>query len=177
MLLIFVFVAREALPVFLGETSTALVQLVIPPEQLDKMSPAEVQTYLALTPKQFAGMDKETLRTLMDVKVEAANEIPAQFRDDPDAKANTTEWNLMLKPHQWQGYAKPEYIWQPVGEIKKFNLIPLFIGTLKGPLTQRPKPRRHFRRRPSQPILRLNIWASVTSSGRASQDCWSRVEF
>ena len=130
-LLIFVFVAREALPVFLGQTDTALVQKVRQPDELDKMSPAEIQTYLALTPKQFAEMDKETLRVLMDVKVEAANEIPAQFRDDPDAKANTTEWNLMLKAHQWHGYDKPEYIWQPVGEIKKFNLIPLFIGTLK----------------------------------------------
>ena len=130
-LLIFVFVAREALPVFFGKTSTALIQPVIPPDQLDKLSPAEIQTYLALTPKQFAAMDKETLRTLMDVKVEAANEVPAQFRDDPDARRNTTEWNLMVKPHQWRGYAKPEYIWQPVGEIKKFNLIPLVIGTLK----------------------------------------------
>jgi phosphate transport system permease protein len=130
-LLIFVFVAREALPVFLGQTDTALVQKVRQPDELDKMSPAEIQNYLALTPQQFATMDKETLRTLMDVKVEAANEIPAQFRNDPDAKANTTDWNLMLHAHQWQGYAKPEYIWQPVGEIKKFNLIPLFIGTLK----------------------------------------------
>jgi phosphate transport system permease protein len=130
-LLIFVFVAREALPVFLGKTNTALIQPVIPPADLDKLSPAQVQEYLALTPKQFAEMDRETLRTLMDVKVEAANEVPAQFRDDPDAKANTTGWNLMLKPHQWRGYAKPEYIWQPVGEVKKFNLIPLVIGTLK----------------------------------------------
>ncbi|MCX6896446.1 MAG: phosphate ABC transporter permease subunit PstC [Verrucomicrobia bacterium] len=130
-LLIFVFVAREALPVFFGQTNTALIQPVIPPGQLDKLSPAQIQEYLALTPKQFAAMDKETLRTLMDVKVEAANEVPAQFRDDPDAKRNTTEWNLMVQPHQWHGYAKPEYIWQPVGEIKKFNLVPLLIGTLK----------------------------------------------
>lgn len=130
-LLIFVFVAREALPVFLGQTNTALIQPVRQPGELDKMSPAEIQEYLALTPQQFAAMDKETLRTLMDVKVEAANEVPAQFRDDPDARRNTTEWNLMVKPHPWSGYAKPEYIWQPVGEIKKFNLIPLVIGTLK----------------------------------------------
>ncbi len=130
-LLIFVFVAREAFPVVLGKSNTALIQPVIPPADLDKLSPAKIQEYLALTPKQFAGMDRETLRTLMDVKVEAANEVPVQFRDDPDAKRNTTEWNLMVKPHQWRGYDKPEYIWQPVGEIKKFNLIPLVIGTLK----------------------------------------------
>ena len=37
----------------------------------------------------------------------------------------------MLFPHQWDDYQKPEYIWQPVGQIKKFNIIPLFVGTLK----------------------------------------------
>jgi phosphate transport system permease protein len=130
-LLIFVFVAREALPVFLGRTNTALIQRVLPPEQLASLSPAQIQEYLGLTPKQFAGMDQEILRALMDVKVEAANEVPVQFRDDPDARRNTSEWGLMLHPHQWRGYDQPEYIWQPVGEIKKFNLVPLFIGSLK----------------------------------------------
>ncbi len=130
-LLIFVFVAREAFPVLLGKTNTALIQPVRQPSELDKMSPAEIQEYLALTPKQFAAMDRETLRTLMDVKVEAANEVPAQFRDDPDAKANTSSLGYMVQPHQWRGYDQPEYIWQPVGEIKKFNVVPLVIGTLK----------------------------------------------
>jgi phosphate transport system permease protein len=130
-LLIFLFVAREALPVLYGKTNTALIQPVIPTDQIDKHTPAELQQYLELTPQQFAAMDKETLKSLMDVKVEALNEIPEQFRTDPDARANTTEWKYLLKPHQWNGYAKPEYIWQPVGEIKKFNIIPLFIGTLK----------------------------------------------
>lgn len=130
-LLIFLFVAREALPVFFGETNTALVQPVIPPDEMDKHSPAELQKYLELTPQQYAAMGKETLKALMEVKVEAINEIPEQFRSDPDAKANTSAWKHLLAPHQWSGYTKPEYIWQPVGQIKKFNLIPLFIGTLK----------------------------------------------
>ena len=91
-LLIFLFVAREALPVFLGETNTALVQKPIPPAEMDKHSPAELQAYLELTPDQFAKMDKATLRSLMDVKVEAQNDIPEDFRNDPDAEINTTEW-------------------------------------------------------------------------------------
>jgi phosphate transport system permease protein len=98
---------------------------------MDKHPPAELQKYLELTPAQFAAMDKDTLRSLMDVKVEAQNEIPEQFRNNPDSKVNTTRWTYMIAPHQWTGYDKPEYIWQPVGEIKKFNIIPLFIGTLK----------------------------------------------
>ena len=130
-LLIFLFVAREALPVFFGETNTALVQKPIPPAEMDKHSPLELQAYLELTPDQFAKMDKATLRSLMDVKVEAQNDIPEDFRNDPDAKINTTEWQYLVKSHKWNGYSKPEYIWQPVGQIKKFNIIPLFIGTLK----------------------------------------------
>ncbi len=130
-LLIFLFVAREALPVFFGQTDTALIQPVIPTAELDRHSPAELQRYLELTPEQFTTMDKETIKTLMDVKIEALNDIPENFRNDPDAKINTTEWKYLLRPHQWSGYEKPERIWQPVGQIKKFNLIPLFVGTLK----------------------------------------------
>jgi phosphate transport system permease protein len=37
----------------------------------------------------------------------------------------------MLLPHQWSGYDKPVYIWQPVGEIKKYNIVPLILGSLK----------------------------------------------
>src|SRR5436189_4571545 len=60
--LIFLFVAREALPVFLGKTNSALVQPTIPPEDLDKLSPARIQDYLGLTPTEFKRMDREALR-------------------------------------------------------------------------------------------------------------------
>jgi phosphate transport system permease protein len=129
--LIFLFVAREALPIFFGRTDTALVQKVIPPDDVDKLSPAHLQQYLELTPQQFAAMDKETLKSLMEVKQEQLDEIPANFRNDPDAHVNTTEWRYLLLPHQWSGYDRPEYIWQPVGQIQKYNIIPLFVGTLK----------------------------------------------
>ena len=134
-LLIFLFVAREALPVFFGQTNTALVQKPIPTAEMDKHTPAELQAYLELTPEQFKQMSRETLKALMDVKVEAQDDIPEQFRNDPDARINTTEWQYLLKAHRWTDYAKPEYIWQPVGEVKKFNIIPLVVGTLKTTLT------------------------------------------
>jgi phosphate transport system permease protein len=51
--------------------------------------------------------------------------------DDKDARVNTTEWRYLLRPHQWTGYDKPEYIWQPIGSIHKYNLVPLIIGSLK----------------------------------------------
>ena len=130
-LLIFLFVAREALPVFFGQTNTALVQKPIPPDEMDQHTAAELETYLEITPDQLAKLPKSTLRTMMDIKVEAQNDIPENFRNDPDAHINTTEWKYLVAPHRWNDYEKPEYIWQPVGEIKKFNIIPLVVGTLK----------------------------------------------
>jgi phosphate transport system permease protein len=129
--LIFLFVAREALPLFFGETNTALVQPVIPTADMNKHTPAELERYLELTPEQFKTMDQDTLKSLMDVKIEEQNDIPGQFRNNPDAHINTTEWRYLLLPHQWSDYQKPEYIWQPVGEIQKYNIIPLLVGTLK----------------------------------------------
>ncbi|MCB9652740.1 MAG: phosphate ABC transporter permease subunit PstC [Deltaproteobacteria bacterium] len=31
----------------------------------------------------------------------------------------------------WPGYDAPEHIWQPVSEVPKYGILPLFIGTLK----------------------------------------------
>lgn len=74
---------------------------------------------------------KDWLQTLMEIRQEAFNEIPAHVKSDPDARANTTEWRYLLQPHQWADYDKPEYIWQPIGNIHKYNIVPLLIGTLK----------------------------------------------
>ena len=128
---IFLFVAREAIPALLGQMNSALVQEAVSVEKMDTMKPAELQAYLGLTEKQFKEMDKETLRALMEVKIEAQNEIPEAFRNDPDARVNTTQWRYLIRPHQWAGYDRPEYIWQPIGQIHKYNIIPLFVGSLK----------------------------------------------
>jgi phosphate transport system permease protein len=125
--LIFIFVARESLPIFLGQMNSASVQKVIPVADVDKLTPAQLQDYLGLTPKQFADMDDDTKKTLMEVKVDAA----AEASKDKDAAINTTSWRYLLKPYQWTGYDKPVYIWQPVSEIQKYNIIPLVIGSLK----------------------------------------------
>jgi len=129
--LIFLFVAREALPIVFGRMDSALIQKVIPPGEIDKHSPEEIREYLGLTPQKYAELDKETLQMLMETRVEAQNEIPEQFRKDPDARINTTQWRYLLKPRQWSGYDQPEYIWQPVGQIHKYNIVPLIVGTLK----------------------------------------------
>jgi len=129
--LIFLFIAREALPIFLGETNSALIQEVIPAMEMDKVPPDKLSAYLGLTKKEIVTMDKESLRALMEVKEEALKEVPEEFRRDKDAKINTTEWGYLLRPYQWTDYDKPVSIWQPVGQIPKYNIVPLFIGSLK----------------------------------------------
>jgi phosphate transport system permease protein len=125
--LIFFFIGREALPVILGRMSTAQGQEVIPVEKMDELSPTELRKYLELSANQFASMDRDTLKLLMELKVETTQGAS----DNPDAHINTTEWKYLLGPHQWSGYSEPAYIWQPVSEIHKFNLVPLIIGSLK----------------------------------------------
>ncbi len=129
--LIFIFVGKEALPVIFGKENSAAIKDVIPSADVDKIPADRLRAYLDLTPAQFAAMDKETLVTLMQVREEALAEMPETMRTDKDARINTTEWKYLVKPHQWTGYDKPEYIWQPVGNIHKYNLVPLIVGTLK----------------------------------------------
>jgi len=125
--LIFIFIGREALPVFLGRMNSALSQTTIPVAQMDKMSREQLQEYLGLTPEQFLSMDHDTLKTLMELKIESSNETSK----DKDAAVNTTQWRYLLRPHRWNDYSKPEYIWQPVSQIPKYNIVPLIIGSLK----------------------------------------------
>jgi phosphate transport system permease protein len=128
--LIFVFVAREALPIFLGQMNDARGQKVIPVADMDKVSPTELQAYLGLTPQQFSSMDADTKRTLMELKLEELQKAS----EDKDTRINTAAWRYMLLPYQWTGYDKPQYIWQPVSEIAKYNIVPLLIGSLKATL-------------------------------------------
>ncbi len=72
--LIFLFIAREAYPVLVGKTDSSTITKVIPPAEMDQLSPEQLMEYLDLKPKQFRQMDKDTLRELMLVKVEAAAE-------------------------------------------------------------------------------------------------------
>jgi phosphate transport system permease protein len=117
--LIFAFVGREALPVMLGQTNNAKIR-----PQTD--STAE---FLGMSEAEFKTYDADTIKTLVELKKEEL-----QHNTSPDARLNTTRWGLMLQPHQWVGYDKPEYIWQPVSEIPKYNMVPLLIGSLKATL-------------------------------------------
>ncbi len=125
--LIFIFIGREALPVVLGRMNTALKQQVLPVADLDKLSKPQLCEYLGLTPAQLASMDHDTLKTLMELKIESTK----QNSDNQDAGINSASWRYLVRPYQWTGYTKPEYIWQPVSEVPKYNIVPLVIGSLK----------------------------------------------
>ncbi len=201
--LIFIFVGKEAFPIFTGKVSSAAVRDVMPATDLATRPVTEVLDYLEISRddardkiRQFArslavelnetpaadlpdklklepdavrakllaefsadfdraatrldtlvtNVDaasvpalreltaaqlRDWLQTLMEIRQEAFAEIPAHVKNDPDARANTTEWSYLLLPHKWADYDKPEYIWQPIGNIHKYNIVPLIIGTLK----------------------------------------------
>lgn len=128
--LIFAFVTREAFPLIAGKVNSAAVQPVIPVADMDKIPAEELREYLELSPQQFKTMDHDTKVLLMETKVDAGKEAP----NDKDAKINTTKWRYLLFPYQWSGYDKPVYIWQPISDIKKYNIIPLIIGSIKATL-------------------------------------------
>jgi phosphate transport system permease protein len=125
--LIFFFVLREALPVFLGKADSTAAVKALPVEAMNTMSETELIQYLAVKPAEFKEMDKETIKILMEVRLESEKEAPT----DKDAGVNTASWTYLLLPYQWTGYDKPEYIWQPVSQIHKYNIIPLLVGSLK----------------------------------------------
>jgi phosphate transport system permease protein len=50
---------------------------------------------------------------------------------DAAAREEIGGLEALVLPRQWAGYEEPVFIWQPVGEIGKFNVVPLLVGTLK----------------------------------------------
>ncbi len=49
---------------------------------------------------------------------------------DHEVRSEVTPSQMWLAQH-WDGYDKPEHIWQPVSDIPKYALWPLIVGTLK----------------------------------------------
>jgi phosphate transport system permease protein len=124
--LIFAFVGREALPVILGQMDNARARKPYTLEEAKALPATELAKYLAVKPAELAGYDAETIKTLVELKAEELAHI-----DNPDARLNTISWKYLFQPNRWFGYDKAEYIWQPVSEIPKFNIVPLIIGALK----------------------------------------------
>ncbi len=127
--LIFAFVAREALPVIFRQTNNARSATPVTAAQVSTMPPEQLAAYLGVTIAELKSYNAETVRTLVELKAEELSQNVSA-----DSHVNTTSWGWMTYPRQWVGYDKPEYIWQPVSEIPKYNIIPLFVGSLKATL-------------------------------------------
>lgn len=125
-LLIFAFVGREALPVVLGHTNNARAQKPLAVDRIAATPPAALAKYLDVTQSELAGYDADTIRTLVELKGEELAQST-----NPDLRLNTTNWRLMTLPHRWVGYDRPEFIWQPVSEVPKYNVLVLILGSLK----------------------------------------------
>lgn len=59
----------------------------------------------------------------------AKEAVPLFF--EPAAQEEIGGLSALFSPRQWTGYDEPVFVWQPVGETGKFNIVPLFVGTLK----------------------------------------------
>jgi phosphate transport system permease protein len=129
--LIFLFVARESLPIFFGRMDSSVAgETILEPDQIASVPRAVLAAYLDLSVTELNEFDADTIRMLVEVKKEEIEAAPT----DKDADVNTVAWRYLVFPHQWTGYEQPEYIWQPVSAIHKYNVIPLFIGSLKATL-------------------------------------------
>ncbi len=127
--LIFAFVGKEALPVILGKTDNARLRKPVAAEEIPNISETQLAEYLGLKPGELKNYDADTLKLLVELKGQELAQIV-----DEDSRVNTTSWRMMFQPHQWADYDKPQYIWQPVSEVPKYNLVPLVIGSLKATL-------------------------------------------
>jgi len=127
--LIFAFVGRESLPVIFGRTDNTRARKPIAVADISHTPRAELALYLGLSETEFATYDVATVQTLVELK---AQELAQN--SNPDSRMNTTSWRMMFQPYHWFGYNKPEFIWQPVSEVPKYNIVPLIIGSLKATL-------------------------------------------
>ncbi|HSI85193.1 MAG: phosphate ABC transporter permease subunit PstC [Candidatus Methylacidiphilales bacterium] len=125
-LLIFLFVTKEAVPVIFGRTDTARSGIVMNPAELGRMSSKQVGEFLGQSPSVVENLPANTLAELV---LERNKELAKE--SNPDAKLNTTTWSMMTLPFQWSGDSAPTYKWQPVGNIEKYNFIPLLWGSFK----------------------------------------------
>ncbi|MFO0686482.1 MAG: phosphate ABC transporter permease subunit PstC [Sandaracinus sp.] len=50
---------------------------------------------------------------------------------EPDAQAHFGGLAALVEPRIWPGHHDAELLWQPVGDVAKMNVVPLFLGTLR----------------------------------------------
>jgi len=129
--LVFLFICIEAWPALVGQVSDGPMTTAISPDQLDRVPDEALQRYLGLSPSEFASKTREQLRLLAEVRAETLAEERGEEQGQGGDPIRPTDWRHMILPWAWKGYETPVYLWQPSGAGPRFNLIPLWWGTLK----------------------------------------------
>jgi len=127
--LIFVFVGQKALPIFLQQATTTKEATIAPTTDWRTMPAADLAKALGLNnAEELAAFDDETIALMVATLAEEVAQS-----SNPDAQLNALSYRMMFKPHQWHGgqYSEPVSVWQPVGDVPKYNVVPLFLGSLK----------------------------------------------
>ena len=131
--LIFLFVARESLPLLLGRVDASAARTPMTMAQLNALPAPELAKLLDLEASELATMQRsepETVKLLIEAKFDEIAAAPT----DKDGALNPVAWRYLLGPQQWTGYDRPVYVWQPISQIHKYNLVPLIVGSLKATL-------------------------------------------
>jgi len=106
-------------------TSTpALKRAAPPPAHVRRRRLREAAIELGITLAALTGIAAVIL-----IFVFVAREALPIFSDP--ALAKETDLGRMFLPHVWRAGKPAAFIWQPVGDIPKYSMIPLFVGTLK----------------------------------------------
>jgi len=126
-MLVFAFLCLEAWPALMGSVSGDAAPTILAPGDIDRV-PAEVlRKYLGLSASEFATKTREQLRLLVEVRAETL----AEERGAESPTGRPTDWKHLILPRAGQGRDPLAYLWQPSGGVPRFNLIPLWWGSLK----------------------------------------------
>jgi len=126
-LCLFLFVFREAWPLMSGQVTTARKYAPVTAGQFEGMTHEERAKYLRVEPARLLQLSPEAVTQLAALRDAETREASSQ----PDAGVNAASWQNLLFPRQWNGYDRPEYIWQPNSKTPKFNIMPLLVGSLR----------------------------------------------
>lgn len=124
---VFVFIAVEAGPALSGRIDSESGVARVSPDDVDRIPAETLRSFLGLSPSEFASKTREQLRLLVEVR----SETLAEERGGTGRASDPTGWRHLLLPHAGNGQGEPTHLWQPSAASPRFNLIPLWWGTLK----------------------------------------------
>lgn len=125
--LVFAFLCLEAWPALVGSFSGDPSPTTLSQGDLDRVPADELRKYLGLSPAEFSTKTREQLRLLAEVRAETL----AEERGQETSSGSPADWRHLILPRSGHGNDPAAYLWQPSGGVPRFNLVPLWWGSLK----------------------------------------------